>query len=119
MFVVLAISNVGGIIVPTAAGRAYSLHPAEESRYNLNKPGDDSCSLTIDADTLHSVYTPDRTSPAFWQMSLFSVVLRQRPGLAFPLIVLLSLTRSVLHHLLLMSLRGAGGPYTTLLAYTG
>src|SRR6266436_7525512 len=87
-------------LVPTAAGRAYSLHPSEESGYNLNKPGDDSCSLTIDADTLHSAHTPDRTSPAFWQMGLFAVGLRQRPGLAFPLIALLLLPRSVLHHLL-------------------
>ena len=93
-----------------------ALHPSEESRYNLNKPGDDSCSLTIDADTLHSAHTPDRTSPAFWQMRLFVVVLRQRPGLAFPLIALLLLPRSVLHHLLLMSLRGAG---VSLLGFAG
>jgi hypothetical protein len=39
-------------------------------------------------------------------MRLFAVGLRQLPGLAFPLIALLPLPRSVLHHLLLMSLRG-------------
>ena len=94
---------------PAAAGRAYSLHLSEESGYNLNKPGDDSCSLTIDADTLHSVHTLDRTSSAFWQVCLFAVGLRQLPGLAFPLIVFLPLPRSVLHHLLLKSLKGCRG----------
>ena len=65
--------------------------------------GNDSCSLTIDADTLHSIHTPDRTSPAFLQMSVFLVVLRQPAGFAFPIVSLIPFPRSALHHLLQMS----------------
>ena len=60
------------------------------------------CSLTIDADTLHSIHTLDLTSPAFSQMSAFPAVLRQPPGFALSLISLILCPPSALHHLLRM-----------------
>ena len=82
-------------------------HHKNQDTISINEPeGKHPCSLTIDADTLHCIHTPDHTSPALLQMSHFSVVLCQPPRFAFPII---PLPRSVLHHLLLMLLKGNKG----------
>lgn len=82
------------------------IHHRNQGTISINEPeGKHSCSLTIDADTLHSMNTRDCTLSAFSRMSFVCTVLCRPSGFAFPIISFILLPLSVLHHLLLILLK--------------